>query len=122
VASEGFVLNYIDLLLQLSKPFIGNFNNYGKFIQKVNCFYLIDNKYISKATDMQKMDHDASEICSTYLSGGDAELDLSGCTTDPYTEQSSLMGGGRVAVPPNFITDCFFLVHILISFIVKKTE
>jgi len=35
---------------------------------------------------MQKMDHEASEIVGTYLAGGDVELDLSGNTTDPFTE------------------------------------
>lgn len=123
VASEGFVLNYIDLLLQLAKPFIGNFNKYGTFISKVNCFYLINNQYISKATDMEKISQDASETVNTYLAGADVPLDLSGNTTDPFTEESSLMGGGgRTIGAPNFITDCFFLVHILISFLTKKAE
>jgi|APSaa5957512535_1039671.scaffolds.fasta_scaffold284007_1 hypothetical protein len=37
------------------------------------------------------------------------------------------MGGSAEAAPrglnaPNFITDCFFLVHVLISFMTKKSE
>ena len=40
VASNGFFLNYMDLLLILCKPFTGNFNNYGKFIGKVSSFYM----------------------------------------------------------------------------------
>jgi hypothetical protein len=58
-------------------------------------------------------------------------LELSGSTVNPFVEQSqsSLLGGGssgdappRALSPPNFITDCFFLVHILISFMTKKSE
>jgi len=108
----------------LAKPFIGNFNKYGTFISKVNCFYLIGNQYIAKATDMEKISHDASETVNTYLAGADVDLELSGVTTDPFTEGSSLGGGGggRTMIDPNFITDCFFLAHILISFLTKKSE
>ena len=37
---------------------------------------------------------------------------------------SSLIGGAEKPdiVPPNFITECFFLSHILISFIGKRLE
>lgn len=72
---------------------------------------------------MEKISQDASETVNTYLAGADVPLDLSGNTTDPFTEESSLMGGGgRTIGAPNFITDCFFLVHILISFLTKKAE
>lgn len=107
----------------MAKPFIGNFNKYGTFMSKVNCFYLIGNQHISKATDMEKISHEATEIVNTYLAGADVPIELSGNTTDAFTEESSLMGGGGRAIgAPNFITDCFFLVHILISFLTKKSE
>ena len=32
MATEGFILNYIDLLLQLCKPFTNNFQKYGTFM------------------------------------------------------------------------------------------
>jgi len=39
-------------------------------------------------------------------------------------EGSSLMedNPGKQLSPPNFITECFFLVHILISFMSKRLE
>jgi len=55
----------------LAKPFIGNFNKYGTFISKVNCFYLIGNQYITKATDMEKISHDAPDTVNNYLAGAD---------------------------------------------------
>ena len=48
---------------------------------------------------------------------------MSGVTQNALVETSSLMGGGGRAISaPNFITDCFFLAHILISFTATKTE
>ena len=49
---------------------------------------------------------------------------LSGVTMNPFVEASSLMGGdgGRTIGAPNFISDCFFLSHILISLMFKKVE
>ena len=61
VATDGFVLNYIDLLLQLCKPFVGSFAKYGTFITKINSFYLINNEHVSKATDMEKISHEVTE-------------------------------------------------------------
>lgn len=43
VASNGFFLNYIEVLLILCKPFTGNFNKYGNFISKVSSFYMFQN-------------------------------------------------------------------------------
>jgi len=38
-------------------------------------------------------------------------------------EGSSLMGDGESNYsPPNFITECFFMVHILISLMSKNLE
>jgi hypothetical protein len=69
VATDGFVLNYIDLLLQLCKPFVGNFAKYGTFIQKINSFYLINNSHLAKATDMEKVTHEVTETVSSWLAG-----------------------------------------------------
>ena len=67
VASDGFVYNYIDLLLQLCKPFVNNFQKYGNFLQKINCFYLVNNDFISKATDMEKIDGSVVAEISSYI-------------------------------------------------------
>ena len=48
-ASNGFILNYIGLLLILSKPFTEKFTKYGTFLPKINCFYMSTNEYIRKA-------------------------------------------------------------------------
>lgn len=53
VATDGFILNYIDLLLQLCKPFTSNFTKYGNFIGKINCFYLSTSKYVNKGSDLE---------------------------------------------------------------------
>ena len=55
VASDGFVLNFVDLLLQLCKPFTATFNKYHQFLSRINCFYLMTNDYIAKATEMEKI-------------------------------------------------------------------
>jgi hypothetical protein len=43
---------------------------------------------------------------------------------NPFVEASSLMGdgGGRTISPPNFISECFFLSHIMISYMTKNLE
>lgn len=46
VASQGFVLNYVDLLLQLCKPFTGAFEKYKNFLDKVNCTYLMTDAFV----------------------------------------------------------------------------
>ena len=43
-ASDGFVLNMIDTLFILCKPFTADFSKYHKFINKINCFYLSNDK------------------------------------------------------------------------------
>ena len=126
LCSDGFILNFIDVLLQLCKPFTANFQKYPGFINKINCFYLANNDYILRATDMEKVDHEAGTLVKSLLANPNtnAETLLSGVTLNPFAEQSSLMSdsSSRVLSPPNFVTDCFFLVHILISFITKKAE
>ena len=46
VASDGFILNFINLLLILSKPFTGVFNKYHTFLPKIYCFYLMTTDYL----------------------------------------------------------------------------
>ena len=46
VASDGFILNFINLLLILSKPFTGVFNKYHTFLPKIKCFYLMTTDYL----------------------------------------------------------------------------
>ena len=55
VATDGFVLNFVDLLLQLCKPFTSNFSKYHSFLSKLNCFYLMTDDFILKAKDMEKI-------------------------------------------------------------------
>lgn len=69
---------------------------------------------------------------SDYLTGkSQAAPRLSGITAKtlvkPPVESSSLLGevesgAGDTLAPPHFITECFFLAHILISFGQKKLE
>lgn len=55
VSSDGFILNFIDLLLQLCKPFTANFQKYYQFLGRINCFYLMTDEYIGKATKLEKI-------------------------------------------------------------------
>lgn len=48
---------------------------------------------------------------------------MSGVTQSPFVEASSLLGGDSSQMsPPNFVTECFFLAHVLLSFQSKKLE
>jgi hypothetical protein len=49
VASDGFVLGLIDLMLLFCKPFASKFGEYHLQFPKVNCFYLISDKYLLNA-------------------------------------------------------------------------
>jgi len=51
VASDGFILNYADLLLILCKPFTGVFSKFPNFLSKINPFYLMTNKFVPGARD-----------------------------------------------------------------------
>ena len=73
---------------------------------------------------MEKIDGSVVSEISSYLAGEQMPINMSGVTLNALVETSSLMGGGsqRAISAPNFITDCFFLAHILISFTATKTE
>ena len=136
VASQGFVLNYIDLLLQLCRPFTGTFEKYKNFFDKINCAYLMTDTFVQSATNLDKLETSPEKlrIFTDFLEGkSQAVPKLSGITTPmnkickPPGESSSLLGDvatgpGDTLHPPHFITECFFLVHILISFGQKKLE
>ena len=125
VASNGFILNYTSLLLQLCKPFIADFAKYGQFIGKINCFYLSTNNYVKKAKDFEKIEMSNKDKIESYLNGSNTNLTFSGLTLNPVVDGSSLMDEGnntKQLSPPNFITECFFLVHMLISFMTKRIE
>jgi hypothetical protein len=83
---------------------------------------MVNNEFISKATDMEKIDGSVVAEIKSYLEGKNVPISFSGVTVNSLVETSSLMGGGRELSQPNFITDCFFLVHVLISFISSKAE
>ena len=122
IASDGFILNYIDLLLQLCKPFTSNFAKYPTFISKINCFYLMSDDQITKGLELEKLVNNKEGLLM-MMNGERTREDCSGYTADCVHETSSLLGGGdnlREKAPPNFITECFFLVHIAISFMTKK--
>jgi len=94
-------------------------------LSKINCFYLSTDEYIDKATQMEKIDHDAQAEVTQIMSDSDLNPDLSGVTLNCFTETSSLMSdtsGGRTMSSPNFVTECFFLSHILLSFMSKRIE
>ena len=129
VASDGFILNFIDLLLQLCKPFTSNFSKYHQFLSRINCFYLMTDDYIGAARKMEKIGTpDIMDDITAILNGSKKQpLNLSGVTqTQILVEASSLMDDNASATanlsPPNFVTESFFMVHILISFVGKKLE
>lgn len=62
VASQGFILNYIDMLLQLCKPFTGAHEKYKTFLEKVNCTYLMTDHYVDKATSLDKLETSTDRI------------------------------------------------------------
>ena len=67
----------------------------------------------------------STELVKQYIDTGKlGNSKLSGVTQTPFVEGSSLLGGsdGPQISAPNFVTECFFLAHILISFMGKKLE
>ena len=71
VASQGFVLNYVNMLLQLCRPFTGNFEKYKTFLEKLNCTYLLTDRFVEKATSMDKVEISPEKIRDivSYLEG-----------------------------------------------------
>lgn len=126
IASTGFALNYITTILILCKPFTGNFQKYSTFLGKINCFYLANNSQIANTKDKyEKIEHGIEDQISAILqSNGDVSDQMSGVTLNPFTGGSSLMddSAGMQISPPNFISDCFFLAHIMISYMTKSLE
>ena len=91
LASDGFILNYIDMLLILCKPFTFKFEKYANFLSKINCFYLHDDSNIANAKDIEKIHYEApQEIQDLLGKGGDLDGILSGVTMNSIAEPSSL--------------------------------
>jgi hypothetical protein len=113
VASFGFVLNFVDLLLLLCQPFTGAFDKYSLNIERINCTYLTTDTYVAQASSLDKIEINPERVkdLRQYLLGELwDELRLSGLTA------------AKVKEPPHFITECFFMVHILISFGHKRLD
>ena len=92
---------------------MSNFQKYPTFIGKINCFYLATNEYFDKASALDKIEQrsDKIEKMKQFLETKDINLaDFSGVTSSNTFEA------------PNFITESFFLVHILISYMTQKIE
>jgi hypothetical protein len=70
VASDGFILNLIDVLLIFSKPFTTKFGDYPVQFPKVNMLYLHDDSYVMNASKLEKLDGDVL----TALKQGDVSL------------------------------------------------
>lgn len=83
----------------------------------------MSNDYVNKALELEKLVNNKDGL-EMMLNGQRTNEDCSGFTAECVSfESSSLLGGGsgkREVVPPNFITECFFLCHMAISFIQKK--
>ena len=124
VSSDGFILNLIDVLLMFCKPFTTKFTDFHQNFQKVNCFYLMDDTYVFNGVKIEKIDNDLVNLFRSNASDG---IKFTGVTIEP-TQQSSLesdevsTGIKWEIAQPNFITECFFLTHILINLIAKKYE
>jgi hypothetical protein len=71
VASDGFILNFINLLLILSKPFTGVFTKYHTFLPKINCFYLMTTDYLGpsaiKRIEKLETNKDKLQVIYDYL-------------------------------------------------------
>ena len=62
VASDGFVLNLIDVMLMFCKPFTSKFSEYANQFAKINAYYLITDKYIIDAKKIEKIDNETVQL------------------------------------------------------------
>ena len=124
VCSDGFVLNLISVLLIFCKPFTSKFNDYHQQFSKINCFYLYNDKYIINASKIEKLDNDALAI----FKANTEEVNFTQITMQPTIKSSLMhdsndMGSEDWEMPPvNFVTELFFMSHVLISLVTKKIE
>ena len=83
------------------------------------------NDYISKATDLEKLNYIDFNM-EEFLNGQGSYAPMSEVTQSILvSDDSSLLGDtlpSKSMNPPNFITECFFLAHLGISFVTKKIE
>lgn len=55
VASDGFILNLLDVVLQFCKPFTSKFQEFPTHFSKLNCLYLANETYFRNATKIEKI-------------------------------------------------------------------
>lgn len=67
LASDGFILNLIDVLLIFSKPFSNKFNEYHNQFPKINCLYLMTDEYFVGGSKIEKLDNDIVAMFNTNL-------------------------------------------------------
>ncbi|CDW72140.1 u box domain-containing protein [Stylonychia lemnae] len=120
VASDGFILNLIDVLLLFGKPFTSKFHEFPAQFRKVNFFYLMDDKFFIGGKKIEKINNELVEL---FISGQLLKPEFTGITQE-LNEESSLNSEKELNVipQPNFITEIFFLAHIAISLLEKKIE
>jgi len=81
-------------MLILCKPFCSNFSKFPTFIKKINCFYLMQNEYVMKALELEKLVNNKDSL-ELMLAWERTSEDCSGFTAECiYSETSSLLGGG----------------------------
>ena len=87
----------------------------------------MNDNYIMNASKIEKLDNDALNLLKS--SDGSIQLPVSGITVEPTShsslleEESNQMSSSNFDIPaPNFITECFFMTHLLINMIAKKVE
>jgi len=57
-SSDGFIYSLVDVLLIISTSFTSRFQGYPEQFSKLSCYYLVENKYISCATKLEKLNQD----------------------------------------------------------------
>ena len=62
MATEGFILNFTNLMLILCKPFTNKFEKYPNFMEKINCFYMMIPKYFSNAKSVEKIENSPDNL------------------------------------------------------------
>eukprot|EP00347_Sterkiella_histriomuscorum_P007831 403347399 len=133
VASDGFILNLMSLLLLFCKPFTSKFAEYHSHFQKINCFYLIDDRFFIGGSKIEKLNQDT---VNQFIQNLSINPQFTGLTQEP-NQKSSLeddiqemnQSSGNTAInenytltQPNFITEVFFLAHQAVHMMEKKLE
>lgn len=111
-------------MLLFCKPFTSKFSDFHNSFSKVNCLYLINDDYIVGASKVEKFDNDTVLLNLGLLKSNEtSQLRFTGVTLEPPASSSLEDETAKtVATPPNFITECFFIAHLLINIMAKKIE